>query len=117
MRVAANSELGQLLADGSTKKAHALADGVLAQFHKHVPEGFCERINATNFWPGQKVQIKDGLFETACGEHPSLWLAKKGDVVVIRRKAYASFDWAVSHEDRTDGATFAVYNHEIEALQ
>ncbi len=45
MRVARGSELYQLLEDGKKAVASARATDLLADFHKHVPEMFCENIN------------------------------------------------------------------------
>lgn len=66
-----------------------------------------------------KVRIKQDIYEYPDGDSPGGYLAEKGDIVVIRMiKTDTNFIWThcVSHEDRTDGATFVVAEDEIEAI-
>lgn len=68
---------------------------------------------------GDKVRIKQDIYEYPDGDSPGGYCAEEGDIVIIREiKNDTNFIWnhCVSHEDRTDGATFLVGKDEIEAI-
>jgi hypothetical protein len=63
----------------------------------------------------QRVRVIADIYEPPDGDSPGGYCAKKGDVVVIR-SVQPSGKWplSVSHEDRTDGNTFAIGLDEVE---
>lgn len=69
---------------------------------------------------GDRVKIKEDIYEHPDGDSPGGYCARQGDIVVIRNINHEThFVWnhSVSHEDRTDGATFLVDKDEIEEIE
>jgi hypothetical protein len=70
---------------------------------------------------GDAVMLRADLYEGPDDCHPGGYLAKKGEKLIVRKvKTDYALPWSdplcvnVSHEDRTDGLTFAVRQSEIE---
>lgn len=59
------------------------------------------------------------LVEPASGDSPGGELCKFADKLIVRKESWldGKFAYSVSHEDRTDGNTFAVFPHEISYMR
>lgn len=79
-------------------------------------------MSALIFKVGDAVTLKADLYEAADDHSPGGYLARKGELLLVRRvRTDYTLPWSdplcisVSHEDRTDGMTFSVRQSEIEA--
>lgn len=72
-----------------------------------------------------KFKIDDVVYavrkidEPASGDSPGGRLCKFADKLIVRRESVldGKFAYSVSHEDRTDGKTFAALPHEISYMK
>jgi hypothetical protein len=68
-----------------------------------------------SFVAGDAVMVRAHLYEPADDHAPGGYLAKRGEKLIVRNVRVAgSWPISVSHEGRTDGATFSVSQDEIE---
>jgi hypothetical protein len=68
-----------------------------------------------DFKAGDRVRAKAAIFEPADEHHPGGYCCAKGDLLIVRRvRDWGHWPLSVSHEDRTDGVTFAVGPNEVE---
>lgn len=65
---------------------------------------------------GDRVRIKERVVEYLDDGMGANCCAAAGDVVIIRKKRTYGYHYSVSHEGRTDGKTFGVYEPEIELV-
>ena len=71
------------------------------------------------FQENDQVRLTCDIVEYPSEDGPGGVCGRAGDIVIVRHvSAREGFEWpyGVSHEDRTDGNTFSVGPHEIEAL-
>lgn len=72
--------------------------------------------NGSEFSIGQAVTVKRPVGDDPSGDSPGGIYASPGEKLIIRRIGGGTFPISVSHEHRTDGATFGVKPEEINAL-
>jgi hypothetical protein len=65
---------------------------------------------------GDLVTVVTHIHEPATEESPGGLCASPGERLIVRRIGGVSFPISLSHENRTDGATFGVKYHEIKRL-